>query len=146
MGGWTPVTEDTLKQQPAGWAPVENPPEKGFLGKIWDAVNAPIADFVMPKGIKTHDIVRAAAFQKMFGESYIPGVNDFETKASEHLGENPTKHAVRTFLSGSAQDVSDLAASQTSMLGIGTLGAGAATKIPGAVGTVAKALTGVASA
>ena len=147
MSGWTPVTEDTLKAQPSGWTPVDyqKPPENVFLSKVWDAINTPSADFMLPKGVRTKDIVRAAAFEKLFGEPYITGTNDFDTKASLHLGDSPTKQAVKTFIAGSARDASDLAAGQTSPLGIGTMAAGAATKVPGAIGTVAKALSGAAS-
>jgi hypothetical protein len=58
----------------------------GLLHRTWDWVNQPIFDNVLPEGIKTADIIKAAAFEKMYGEAYIPGVNDFDTKAETHFG------------------------------------------------------------
>ncbi len=61
----------------------------GLLYRAWDWVNQPILDTVLPEGWKTSDILKAAAFEKMTGEVYIPGVNDFNTKAEIHLGSSP---------------------------------------------------------
>lgn len=90
----------------------------GLLSRAWDWVNTPVFDHVLPTGIKTSDIVKAAAFEKMYGEAYIPGVNDFETKADAHLGENPTKHAIRTFINGAAADTANMVSSFTSPAGL----------------------------
>jgi hypothetical protein len=58
----------------------------GMLHRAWDWINQPVFDNILPDGIKTSDIIRAAAFEKMYGEAYIPGMNDFDTKAEIHLG------------------------------------------------------------
>lgn len=92
----------------------------GLLHRAWDWVNQPIFDNILPKDIKTADIMRAAAFEKLTGSAYIPGVNDFDTLAAQHLGESPTKHAIKTFIAGSAKDTADMASGLTSPLGIGT--------------------------
>jgi hypothetical protein len=139
-GGGDWFASNAPKQPPA------SKKDQGTLSKIWDWVNQPILDNVLPKGVKTADIVRAGAFQKLFGEPYIPGVNDFDTKAQEHFGDSPTKDAIKTFIAGSAKDTADMAAGFTSPLSIGTAAAGAATKLPGAVGTVAKAVTAATGA
>lgn len=39
----------------------------GLLARAWDWVNQPIFDNILPRDIKTSDIVKAAAFEKMFG-------------------------------------------------------------------------------
>lgn len=146
--GGKPVQSGGIDFSSIGGKPVQSQPspEKGILSKVWDAVNTPIADFVLPKDIKTSDIVRGMAFQKLFGEPYIPGANDFDTKAQLHLGDSPTKTAVKTFVAGSAKDTSDMAASFTSPLAIGTSALGAAGKLPGAAGKVAAALSGATGA
>ena len=151
--GWVPVDESQVaapaSTAPAGWTPVEEPAtaqKPGVVKQAWDWVNKPVADNLLPEGLTTKDLVRGAAFEKLFGEPYIPGKNDFDTKAQEHFGESPTKDAIKTFISGAAKDTSDLAASQTSPLGIGLLAGGALTKVPGAVGTLAKVATGAAGA
>jgi len=124
-------------------APKEEP---GMLKKAWNWINTPVADKHLPEGMKTADIVRGMAFEKLFGEPYIPGSNDFDTKAKMHLGDSPTKEALKTFIAGSAKDTSDLGAGQTSPLGIGTAIGGALTKAPGAIGTLARVFTGGVSA
>lgn len=85
----------------------------------------------------------------MYGEAYIPGVNDFETKAVAHLGENPTKHAVRTFINGAAADTANMASSFTSPVGIATTLAGLGPEAKAGtalakVAPVAKVLSGTA--
>lgn len=144
MGSSVTITPDTAPNPQVTITP-DAPQEKGFLSKVWDAVNKPVADFALPQGMKTKDIVQGIAFEKLFGETYIPGTNDFDTKAQEHFGHSPTKDAIKAFISGSAKDASGVAASLTSPLSIGTMAAGAATKIPGAAGTVAKTISGAAS-
>jgi hypothetical protein len=57
----------------------------GILARAWDWVNEPILDNILPEGVKTADIIKAAAFEKMYNEAYIPGVNDFNTKAMTHF-------------------------------------------------------------
>lgn len=139
--------------------------QHGLLRRAWDFINSPIADLsvaghrLLPEGVKTSDIIKAAAFEKMYGEAYIPGFNDFDTKADAHLGPAPAKmttqdghpyvatpeshafkNALRTFIAGVGKDTSDMAAGFTSPLSLGTLSLGAVSKAPGAVGTAAKAL------
>jgi len=80
----------------------------GLLHRAWDWVNTPVFDNVLPDGVKTADILRAAAFEKMYGEAYIPGFNDFSTKAETHFNEkdssgkpidiNAQKGSIRRFL------------------------------------------------
>ena len=153
--------------------------QHGLLRRAWDFINSPIADLsvaghrILPEGVKTADLVKAAAFEKMYGEAYIPGYNDFDTKAEEHFGPAPAKmttkresngiehpyvappeshafkNAVRTFIAGSAKDASDMAASFTSPVGIATTlaGVGPEAKAGSAlakVAPVAKVLTGTA--
>lgn len=126
------------------------PKEKGILSKAWDwVVKTTVLDNVLPKGITTSDLVRGAAFEKMFNEPYIPGTNDFDTKAQQHLGDSPTKAAVKTFIAGAAKDTSDLGAGMTTPLGIATIGAGVAAKAVPALGVLAdeaKLLQGAGSA
>src|SRR5579862_574728 len=120
-----PSTPDSTATSTSNQPPAENPAAKhGLLRRAWDWVNTPVFDNILPKDIKTSDIIKAAAFEKMYGEAYIPGVNDFETKAQAHLGENPTKHAIRTFINGSAADTANIAAGFTSPVGIATTVAG----------------------
>lgn len=150
MAGWTPVNEDALKQtaDASAWKPVEESAKEqpGVLKRAWDWLNKPAADNLLPKGISTSDIFKAAAFHSLTGEQYVPGINDFDTKQKEHFGESPTKDALKTFISGATKDTADLAASQTSPMGLGLLAGGALTKAPGAVGALAKVVTGTASA
>lgn len=127
-------------------APQGGPERPGIISRIWSWANKPAADNLLPEGMSTKDIVRGVAFEHLFGEPYIPGVNDFDTKGQAQLGDSPTRAAVKNFVAGSAKDASDMATSFTSPLSIALLGAGAAGKIPGAVGTVARAVTGVSSA
>jgi uncharacterized protein (UPF0335 family) len=123
----------------------------GILRRAWDWVNQPILDNVLPKDIKTADVIKAAAFEKLYNEAYIPGVNDFETKAQEHLGDSPTKQGLRTFINGVASDTSNIAAGVTSPVGIATAlatagtGEGLGATIP-AVTKVARPLIGTAFA
>lgn len=149
--GFTPLSpehEDAIRREDAGHVPAASTPDKqGILSKAWDwVVKTPVLDNVLPKGITTSDLVRGAAFEKMFNEPYIPGVNDFDTKAQQHLGDSPTKAAVKTFIAGTAKDTSDFGAAATTPLGVATIGAGVLGKVPGAVGTIAKAAQGVGSA
>ena len=61
----------------------------GLVSRIYDWVTEPALDHipqVLPEGYKTVDLVRAMAFENLYGEAYIPGVNDFDTKAETHLG------------------------------------------------------------
>lgn len=44
----------------------------GLLARAWDWVNQPIFDNILPRDIKTSDIVKAAAFEKMFGKRTFP--------------------------------------------------------------------------
>jgi hypothetical protein len=64
----------------------------GTLARTWDWVNEPILDNVLPEGEKTADVIKAAAFEKMYNEAYIPGVNDFNTKAMTHF--EPAEKAI----------------------------------------------------
>ena len=148
--------------------------QHGLLRRAWDLINSPIADIsvyghrLLPEGVKTSDIVKAAAFEKMYGEAYIPGYNDFDTKADQHFGPAPAKmivknghpyvatpeshafkNAVKTFIAGSAKDASDMAASFTSPLGtaLTLAGLGPEAKAGSAlakVAPVAKVLVGTA--
>lgn len=137
-GSWV---EDKIAQQ-------DNPAAKhGLLRRVWDYANTPIADFVLPQGVKTADLIKATAFEHLYGEAYIPGINDFDTKSAIHFGDgkkdkgdSPTKTYVKTFLNGVAKDASSTAASFTSPLSLATIGAGEAAQTPGAVGKIAKAV------
>lgn len=64
----------------------------GILARAWEWINEPILDNVLPEGVKTADIIKGAAFEKMYNEAYIPGVNDFNTKAAQHF--EPAEKAV----------------------------------------------------
>ncbi len=118
----------------------------GILARAWDWVNQPIFDNVLPEGIKTSDLVKAAAFEKMYGEAYIPSVNDFDTKAEIHMGgakgekptDSSTKAAIKTFIAGAAKDTADMAASFTSPLSLGTLSLGEIGKGAGVVPKLAR--------
>ena len=149
--GFTPLSPEhdaAAEALPKAPSTVKNQP--GLLSKAWDwVVKTPVLDHVLPEGIKTSDLVRGAAFEKMFHEPYIPGVNDFDTKAQQHLGDNPSKAAVKTFIAGTAKDISDFGAGMTTPLGIATIGAGAAAKAAPAIGVLAdeaKLLQGAGSA
>jgi len=132
-GTWAESKAGPKEEHPAA--------QHGLLRRAWDYANTPIADFVLPHGVKTGDIIRAAAFEKMFGEAYIPGINDFETKAETHLGDSPTKAALKQFIAGSVSDTSDVAAGFTSPLAIATMGSEkAAATIPGNAGRVARVI------
>src|ERR1700688_4255482 len=44
----------------------EHPAAKhGLLRRTWDFVNTPMADFVLPDGVKTEDLVKARAFETL---------------------------------------------------------------------------------
>lgn len=148
--------------------------QHGILRRAWDFVNSPIADLsvaghrLLPEGVKTSDIIKAAAFEKMYGEAYIPGYNDFDTKAESQLGPAPAKmttkdghpyvatpeshafkNALRTFIAGVGKDSSDMAAGFTSPVGIATTlaGVGPEAKAGSALAKaapIAKALVGTA--
>jgi hypothetical protein len=146
--GFTPLSQEheaAAEALPKAPSTVKN--QQGLLSKAWDwVVKTPVLDHVLPEGVKTSDLVRGAAFEKMFHEPYIPGVNDFDTKAQQHLGDNPSKAAVKTFIAGTAKDTSDFGAGMTTPLGIATIGAGTVAKAVPAVATIAKAVQGVGSA
>jgi hypothetical protein len=135
----------------------------GILKRAWDWVNMPVFDNILPSDIKTSDIIKAATFEKFYHEAYIPGINDFDTKAKDHfeppaqakLGtkkesngtthpyvETPashaTKNAIKTFIAGVGKDTSDMAAGFTSPLSLGTMLLGPASKTAGAVGKIAR--------
>ena len=168
MGDQTKATQNAEQQEQAQ-KDAEDKQRKadvakhGVLHRAWDWINMPVLDNVLPNDIKTGDIMRAAAFEKMFGEAYIPGVNDFDTKAKEHFEAagpakvgrktesngathpfvtSPETHAVRnaikTFITGAAKDTSDMAAGFSSPLSLGTLALGSVAKGAGAVGKLAK--------
>jgi hypothetical protein len=123
----------------------------GLLSRAWDWLNKPIADNVMPKDMKTADIMKALAYEKLFGKPYIPGVNDFDTAEEQHLGESPTRHALKTFIAGAAKDTANMAAGFTSPLQAGLMatGAGEAGLLGKTAATIAKpvgALAGTAFA
>lgn len=120
--------------------------QPGLLQRAWHWLNKPVADNLLPEGMSTKDVIRSVAFTNLFHEPYVPGTNDFDTKAQQHFGHSPTKDAVKTFISGTVKDASDLVAGQTSPIGIATMAGGALTKAPGAVGTLARIGTGAASA
>jgi uncharacterized protein (UPF0335 family) len=80
----------------------------------------------------------------MYNEAYIPGTNDFDTKAAIHLSDTPTKAAIKAFINGVAKDTSSTVAGLTSPVGIATIAAGGAGEIPGAIGTVAKVVSPLA--
>lgn len=103
--------------------------DSSWLSKGWNWLN---------KGFISKDtLVRA-----MSGRTSEQLNKDLEPYSSE----SPTHAAIREFVRGTTQDTAGTASGFTSPLAIGTIGTGAATKIPGAVGTVAKAVTGTASA
>ncbi|HXJ04084.1 MAG TPA: hypothetical protein VNH65_03245 [Candidatus Acidoferrum sp.] len=120
--------------------------DQSFLGKLWNAVNTPVGDFVLPEGIKTADVLKAVGFHALGMGPYIPGVNDEHTISEQKLNDTPTKAALKTFLAGAGADTANTVAGFTSPLALGTMAAGAATKLPGAMGTVARAVTGTAGA
>ncbi|HEY1659982.1 MAG TPA: hypothetical protein VGG14_16635 [Candidatus Sulfotelmatobacter sp.] len=159
-------TAATTNQPPASTSSVA---KHGLLQRAWDWVNEPLFDNVLPQGIKTSDIVKAAAFEKMYNEAYIPGVNDFDTKARDHFEapakavvgtkdghpyvaapeSHAVKNAIRTFIAGVGKDTSDMAAGFTSPVGIATTLAGVgpeakAGTVLAKVAPVAKALAGTA--
>jgi hypothetical protein len=109
----------TDKQSQGGQSETNNDgvAKHGLLHRAWDWVNQPIFDNVLPEGIKTSDVLRAAAFEKMYGEAYIPGFNDFDTKATDHFGNgkangvdektanNQQKGIIRQFLDNHADTI-----------------------------------------
>jgi len=169
-----PPTTTTSQNTSANTTGNDAVAQHGLLRRAWDFINSPIADLsiaghrLLPEGVKTSDIIKAAAFEKMYGEAYIPGFNDFDTKAEEHLGPAPAKmttqdghpyvatpeshafkNAVRTFIAGVGKDTSDMVAGFTSPVGIATTlaGVGPEAKAGSALAKaapVAKALTGTA--
>lgn len=100
----------------------------GMLKNIWDKVNT---------GLVSKDFfVRALT-------GYTPEQLDKELEP--YADETPTHAAFREFTRGVYQDLGGTASSFTSPLSVATLSAGAVGKAPGAIGTVAKAVTGAAS-
>ncbi len=162
-GDGSQPSQSTTTQQSNGRQNNDSVAQHGLLHRAWEFINSPIADLtvaghrILPEGVKTADLIKAAAFEKMYGEAYIPGFNDFDTKAEAHFGPAPAKmtvkdghpyvatpenhafkNAVRVFIAGSAKDASDMAAGFTSPLSLGTLALGPASKTAGAVGKIAK--------
>src|SRR5580698_1637745 len=101
----------------------------GILKRAWDWVNMPVFDNILPNDIKTSDIIKAATFEKFYHEAYIPGINDFDTKAKDHFeppaqaklgtkkeangtthpyvqtpASHATKNAIKTFIAGVGKD------------------------------------------
>jgi hypothetical protein len=111
----------------------------GLLARAWDWVNSPIADKILPKDMKTADLIKAAAFEKLYGQAYIPGVNDFDTMAQVHESQGPVKNFIRTLVAGSAKDASNMAAGLTSPGQLALLATGA-----GEAGALGKAAVPVA--
>src|SRR5579863_4005332 len=137
---------DWFSQNAPANAPA-TPEQPGILSRAWKwATQTPVLDSVLPKGISTKDIMRGVAFEQLFNEPYIPGVNDFDTKAEQHLGDTPTKAAVKAFIAGSAKDTADLGTSMTTPVGLGTMALGPVSKVPGAIGTAAKVALPLVSA
>src|SRR5262249_55282902 len=60
--------------------------------------------------------------------------------------KHPLRQGVRTFLAGSMADAADVVGGFTSPVGVATAAAGGAGKLPGAIGTVGKAITGLTGA
>mgnify|MGYP001611897961 FL=1 len=145
LGGAVPGLPPGAIVKPMEAAQPSAPPEeeKGILRKVWDALNTPTADFILPEGVKTADILKGVAFKQLGLGDYMPGVNDENTVS---LKQGPAKAALQKFVRGAVADTASMAAGFTSPLSVATVGAGAATKIPGAIGTVAKAVTGTAGA
>lgn len=113
------------------------------LKKAWDwFAKKPIFDSVLPEGVKSADIARAAFFHHITGETYIPGINDFETKGEVHKNDSPAAAAIKKFVYGASKDSADMTAGFTTPAAIATMGAGAAGKAPGAIGAISKAITG----
>lgn len=100
----------------------------GFLKGLWDKVNT---------GLISKDTFVGA----MTGLT----PDQLDKELEPYADETPTHAAFREFTRGVYQDLGGTASSFTSPLSIATLSAGSAGKIPGAIGTVAKAVTGAAS-
>lgn len=120
---------------------------EGSLKKAWDwFAKKPILDNVLPEGTKTGDIIRAAVFQHFTGTPYVPGINDFDTMGDVHKDDSPARAAVRKFVAGAGKDTADMGAGFTTPAAIATMGAGAASKSVGAVGTIGKVISGASAA
>jgi hypothetical protein len=119
----------------------------GILSRAYDWANSSLPDKVLPKDMKIADLVKAAAFTTVYHQHYIPGINDFDTKAKEHFGEGqPSKDAVNAFIAGAAKDIGAGASGMTSPLQLGLMatGAGEAGVLGKTAATVAKPLAAVA--
>ena len=116
----------------------KQPEKKGIVRRGWDWLNKPILDNILPEGMDTAEVLRGALFQKMFGEAYIPGTNDFNTKGQYTLNDSPAKAAAKKFIAGSASDVAPVGAGLTSPLSIGTFAVGEVAQGARAVQTLSR--------
>lgn len=136
-----PQTQQTLDPNQPGMQP------EGSLKKAWDwFTNKPLLDNVLPDGAKSGDVLRGALFQHIYNEPYMPGINDFDTKAGQHADDSPTKAALRTGINGALRDSSDAATSFTTPAAISTMALGAASKAAPAASKTATALRGAVGA
>jgi hypothetical protein len=110
--------------------------QRGTLGKIWDWANKglisgkTLVNLVGDLGPKNPDLKP--------GET----TSDWLDRVQNHIDpDHPYLQALATGLAGVDKDVAKTISAFSSPLSLALMGAGAATKVPGAVGTMAKAVT-----
>lgn len=153
MGGYTlQIPQDaTVGEQhsiaiPEGASIGQPKADEGFLSKAWKTLNTPVADLISKVPGVTKRAILSAMEQ---GAGYAPGTlspENLAAQAAQLDPDHPNAQALKTFVAGTIGDSADMAAGFSSPLSIATAAGGAATKIPGAIGKVATALTGAAGA
>jgi hypothetical protein len=121
-----PKDDDFFTQ--LGGRQVQTEDKPGFLKGLWDKVNT---------GLVSKDTF-VRAMTGMTSEQ-------LDKELAPYADETPTHAAFREFTRGVYQDLGGTASSFTSPLSIATLSAGTVGKVPGAIGTIARVGTGLAS-
>ncbi len=112
----------------AGGKPIDEGSERGWLGKAWDWAN---------QGVISKDTL----VQVISGKT----TEQLNEELQDYSGESPVHAAIREFVRGTIQSTGQVASGFISPLAVATMGAGLATKIPGALGVIAKAASGGAA-
>jgi hypothetical protein len=125
-------------------APDEAPKEQrpGFLSRAWNAINTPVVDFAGGKGATANALLGALT-------GGMVNVDDLHEAASAPPTISDSNHPILSGLkkgiAGAVADSADTLAGFSSPAGLVSLGLGGATRIPGAVGKIAKVGLGASS-
>lgn len=146
---WTPVDETAAK-----WTPVDESPKgqtqdhPGVVKQIWDWANKGLVSGDTLLNVMGHLSPPNDAVKKEMlpGESYAQFIKRYASSVpTQDESNHPIMTGITKGLAGAVSDAYGTASSFTSPVSLATVGAGAATKLPGAVGTAAKVASAAAA-